>query len=169
MFAGKTTELIRRMQAAAGDGRPVLALKPARDTRYHNDFLATHTGVRFPARAVDSDLGDAIRAAAPGSVVGIDEAHFFGDALVEPVTDALARGVSLILAGVERDHRGRAFAPFPTLLCEADKVVKLSARCAVCGRPAIHSQRMIPGDEAIVVGGAEAYQARCRTCFRPGT
>jgi thymidine kinase len=101
------------------------------------------------------------------TVVGIDEAHFFGAALIAPVMALVNSGVRVIVCGVERDHKGRPFDPFPTLLCEADHVLKMSGPCAVCGRPAIHSQRMTSSDAPIVVGGAEMYQARCRACFKP--
>ncbi|MFM1805281.1 MAG: hypothetical protein RL136_2160, partial [Planctomycetota bacterium] len=54
MFAGKTTELQRRIACARDDGSRVLAVKPARDTRYAEHEIVTHGGIRVPARAVDS-------------------------------------------------------------------------------------------------------------------
>jgi thymidine kinase len=200
MFAGKTTEMVRRLLDAQRRGLSVLAIKPARDTRYRVMEIATHTGETFPAVPV-ADAGGVIGAcgsliqdskdrtlpptpslregasesarggdAAGGmaQVVAIDEVHFFGAALTPVCLELIRRGVRVILAGVERDHRGVPFEPFPYLLCEADEVVKLSGKCAVCGGPSVHSQRMIASDAAIVVGGAEAYQARCRECFEPG-
>jgi thymidine kinase len=101
-------------------------------------------------------------------VLAIDEIHFFGAALTPIVHQLIGLNKRIILAGVERDHRGRPFEPFPALLCEADEVVKLSGTCAVCGGPSVHSQRMISDDSDIVVGGAEMYQPRCRACFKPG-
>lgn len=165
MFSGKSTELIRRLAAGAAHG-PVLAFKPRRDDRYHPNDIAAHTGVTYPAVPVDtaSEIGPA---AARAGVIGIDEAHFFGASLTPVCAALLARGVSLVVAGVERDHRGRPFEPFPSLLCEADEVIKLSGPCARCGAPALHSQRMVESQDTIVVGGAEAYEARCRACFRP--
>ncbi len=101
-------------------------------------------------------------------VVGIDEGHFFGADLLPVCLSLVTAGRRLIVAGVERDHRGLPFEPFPGLLCEADEVLKLSGPCAVCGRPAIHSQRMTDQPGRVVVGGAELYQPRCRACFKPG-
>jgi len=164
MFAGKTTELIRRLSAAAGAGAQAQAWKPVHDTRYGGRGLISHDGAEWGATSMT--LGEVCgRAAGACGVVAIDEAHFFGEGLAEPVVRMVERGVRVIVAGVERDHRGCAFPPFPRLLIEADEVVKLHARCAVCGGPAVHSQRMVPGDAPVVVGGAEAYQARCRACF----
>jgi thymidine kinase len=164
MFSGKTTELIRRLSVAAAAGDRVVAIKPTRDNRYGHDQLVTHSGERHAAAPVASALE--IPAIASGfTLIGIDEAHFFGSALIAPVLTLVNAGLQVIVAGVERDHRARPFEPFPTLLCEADEVVKMSGPCARCGRPAIHSQRMTGSDEPIVVGGAEMYQARCRACF----
>jgi thymidine kinase len=170
MFAGKTSELIRRLGAAASQDLITIAIKPFTDTRYitrsGTTGLATHDGKRIDASAVHdaSEIGGVVKAAA---VIAIAEAHFFGQSLVDPVLALVRSGRRIIVAGVERNHRGEPFDPFPRLLCEADEVVKLSGPCAVCGRPAIHSQRMAPGEEHIVVGGPELYQARCRVCFSP--
>jgi thymidine kinase len=139
-------------------------IKPLRDDRYAHNELVTHDGRRHPATPIGSALEAPVAGAGAG-VIGIDEAHFFGAELVAPVVSLVNSGVRVIVAGVERDHRGRPFGPFPTLLCEADEVVKLSGPCARCGAPAVHSQRMSGGDEAIVVGGAGMYEARCRACF----
>jgi thymidine kinase len=165
MFSGKTTELMRRLVVASGRG-PVMAFKPRRDDRYHASAIATHTGQTYPAQAVDT-AAEIELACGRAAVVGIDEAHFFGAGLMPVCLSLLARGTSLIIAGIERDHRGRPFEPFPSLLCEADDVIKLSGPCARCGAPALHSQRLVASEDAIVVGGAEAYEARCRACFRP--
>ena len=75
----------------------------------------------------------------------------------------------LIVCGVELDHRGEPFEPFPTLLAKADEVIKLASRCERCGEPARHSQRMNESGDRIVVGGADLYEARCRDCFVPGS
>lgn len=167
MFAGKTTELLRRLGEAERAGVSVRAIKPARDTRYRVAEIATHTGQARAAEAV-ADAAGVLGASEGAAVVGIDEAHFFGSDLMPVVVTLIGRGVRVIAAGVERDHRGLPFEPFPALLCEADEVVKLSGTCAVCGQPSVHSQRMIDSDAPIVVGGAGMYQARCRRCFEPG-
>jgi len=167
MFSGKTTELIRRLTEAETAGKRTLAIKPLRDDRYAHRELVTHGGARLVATPVAS-AGEIVGVAAGAEVLGIDEAHFFGAALVSPCLELLRAGRRVIVSGVERDHRGQPFEPFPALLVEADEVVKLSGPCALCGRPAVHSQRMVKLDQAIVVGGAEMYQARCRDCFEPG-
>ena len=54
MFAGKTTELIRRLDAARAAQEITLAIKPAKDTRYADQELVTHAGGRTHAIAAAS-------------------------------------------------------------------------------------------------------------------
>lgn len=163
MFSGKTTELIRRSKQ--GDFE---VFKPAHDTRYSIDSLVSHGGERVAARSVGSaaELREILKARTPA--VAIDEAHFFGVELAGVCALLVDEGTRVVVAGLERDHRGRPFDPMPELLCQADQVVKLSGPCARCGRPAVHSQRLFESADRIVVGGAGAYEARCRACFVPG-
>jgi thymidine kinase len=164
MYSGKTTELIRRLEEAERAGLAVASIVPARDTRYGAGRIATHGGAWRAAAAIGA-AGEVASATGDAAVVGIDEGHFFGDALLEPVTALMSRGTRVIVAGVALDHRGRPFAPFPGLCAVAHEVTRLYAPCAVCGKPAVHSQRMFGGEEAIVVGGAGMYEARCEGCF----
>ncbi len=162
MFAGKSTTLIARLQAS---GVPFTLCKPVSDTRYAHDHVVTHDGLKLEARAI-ADPSEILAMHTP--VLGIDEAHFFGAGLIAPVLKLLASGKRVIIAGIDRDHTGAPFEPFPRLLCEADEVVKLASRCARCNAPAVHSQRLIASTARIVVGGAESYEPRCRRCFVPG-
>ncbi len=164
MFAGKTTELIRRLEVHAQAGRRVVAFRPVADTRYERAVIITHAGKRWNAVCVP-DAAAIIAPARGFDAVGIDEAHFFGAALTRVCRGLIGGGATVVVAGVERNHRGEPFEPFPELLCEADEVVKFSGPCAKCGRPAVHSQRMFANDAHIVVGGVGAYEARCRACF----
>lgn len=167
MFAGKTTELIRRLRLHADSGEAVLAVKPARDTRYGAGALRSHARDSFIALEMHG-AGELLTLAAQAGIIGIDEAHFFGADLAGPVAALLASGKRVIISGIERDHRGRPFPPFPDLLCEADEVLKLATICARCGAPAIHSHRLFENDDPIAVGGPGEYEARCRVCFRAG-
>lgn len=173
MFSGKTSALIGALRAPesggalGGPSTRAIAIKPARDDRYAADELVSHAGARLAAVSVGSAT-DVARAAGDSALVGIDEAHFFGAGLVQPVLALVRRGARVIVAGLERDHRGEPFEPFPRLLIEADAVMKLTTACAVCGGPAVHSQRMVQSDDRIVVGGAGDYEARCRRCFEGG-
>lgn len=168
MFAGKTTTLLRRVTEARAAGLVVQVVRPALDHRSAADAIETHGGERMQAASVGS-AEDVQATVGQADVAVIDEAHFFGGALAGACEALLARGVAVIVAGVDIDHFGRPFDPFPALFAMAHAVHRLQGTCARCGQPSTHTQRMVPGGARIVVGGAEAYQPRCAACFEPST
>lgn len=165
MFSGKTEELIRRLRRAQIARRRVQVFKPALDSRYSESELVTHGNVRMAATPVDSASDILMNVDGNSEVVGIDESHFFGAALVEVADELADRGKQVIVAGLDTDFLGRPFPPMPELLAIAESVAKTLAVCMQCGAPAKHTQRLLSSRELIVVGAAEAYEARCRRCF----
>jgi thymidine kinase len=173
MFAGKTEELLRRVRRAVIAGRRVVVIGHALDTRFARDRLASHAGLDYPSIAVAEAGGIEAQVPDGTDVVAIDEAQFFGPGLV-PVVDGLAaRGLVVIVAGLDVTFDGRPFEPLPSLMALAERVDKLTAICSVCGEEAVFHVRVATdpadtedaGPEALVaanVGGAETYQARCR-------
>lgn len=164
MFAGKTTELQRRIALARAAGERVLVVKPARDTRYAHDALVTHTGGRVAARSV-ATLDEI--AAAAADFVAIDEIHFFASDAVAPIEALRARGVAVAVAGCDIDHFGDIFTPFDALIPRATEVVRIAGICHRCGAPSTHSERLVATTERIIVGGANEFIATCAACFRP--
>ncbi len=173
MFAGKTEELLRRVRRAVIAGRRVVVFNHALDTRHGSDRLASHAGTDFPSLAASSTAE--IEAAVPDGtdVVAIDEAQFFGPALV-PVVGRLAdRGMIVIVAGLDVTFDGRPFEPLPSLMALAERVDKLTAICTVCGEEAVFHVKLAAtaaGPEDLVaanVGGTDLYQARCRRHVAP--
>jgi thymidine kinase len=169
MFSGKTEELIRRLRRAAIARQSVKVYKPAIDRRYGDDDVVSHSSQRLPSKAITraedilDDVTDAVQ------VVGIDEAQFFEPELVAVCRQLAARGKRVIVAGLEQDYLTRPFQTMAQLLVEAEYVTKNLAICVVCGAPALRNQRTSGKGGQILVGGAEAYEARCRHCFQPGT
>ena len=167
MFSGKTEELIRRLNRAQYARQKVLIFKPRIDKRYSQDSVVSHSKQELIAIAID-DANDIIAHALDAEVIGIDEAQFFGPALV-PVVERLANaGKRVVVAGLDQDYLGRPFDPMPHLMAIAEYVTKNLAICVRCGNPADRSQRLVRRDATVVVGGTETYEARCRRCFDPG-
>ncbi len=170
MFAGKTTELQRRIACARDDGSRVLAVKPARDTRYAEHEIVTHGGIRVPARAVESlDELVADPSASDFDLIAIDEVHFFASDAVAPIAALRARGISVAVAGCDIDHFGDVFAPFDALLPIATEVARIHGTCHRCGAPSTHSERLVATTDRIIVGGTKEFIATCAKCFRPST
>jgi thymidine kinase len=169
MFSGKSEELIRRIRRASIARRHVQVFKPAIDTRYSAGEIVTHADVRMPSEDVSSVTEILAKLDPRAEVIGIDEANFFGQELVQLADELADAGRQVIVAGLDTDFLGRPFPPMPDLLAIAESITKLLAVCVRCGAPAKHSQRLVESEELILVGAADYYEARCRRCFQPQT
>jgi thymidine kinase len=167
MFSGKTEELLRRMKRARLARQPVQLFKPRVDDRYDAVKIVSHEGANAEAMPVAS-AAELLACVAPDTaVVGIDEVQFFDAGIVGACEALASRGVRVIVAGLDQDYRGEPFGPIAALLAVAEYVTKLHAVCAVCGAHASRSQRLVATEGQLFVGGAAAYEARCRACFVP--
>ncbi len=167
MFSGKSEELIRRLRRAEIARQRVQIFKPAIDARYAANEIVSHSGLGIPSDNV-AKAAEVMEKLQPRTeVVGIDEAQFLGDEVVDVCTKLANLGKRVIVAGLDTDYRGRPFEPMPRLLAIAEEITKLLAICVRCGNPAVHTQRLVESEELIVVGAGGAYEARCRRCFEP--
>jgi len=168
MFSGKSEELIRRVRRAQIARQSVQVFSHALDTRYGRQQVRSHDGGSLAAVPIAGSADLAGRVAPTAAVIAVDEVQFM-DPGIAPVAERLvARGVRVILAGLDTDFRGEPFGPMGDLLARADLIHKLEAVCMVCGSPAQRTQRLVEGRPApydapvILVGAQEAYEARCR-------
>src|SRR3954453_8340024 len=167
MFSGKSEELIRRVRRAEIARQKVQVFKPRVDTRFSEDFVISHSDIRYAAENVGSarELLDAVRP--DTEVVAVDEGHFF-DAELPMILSTLAdQGKPVIVAGLDQDYLGKPFEPMPQLLAIAEYITKTHAICMVCGNPANHTQRLVASGDRVLVGAQGMYEARCRVCFDP--
>jgi thymidine kinase len=168
MFCGKTEELIRRVRRAIIARQKVQAFKPSIDDRYGLERVTSHDGQNIEAKpvALPQEIIDSLDS--DTTVVAIDEVQFFSEDIVPLVESLAARGIRVIIAGLDMDFRGEPFGPLPHLLSLAEEVTKLHAICVVCGEQASRTQRLVNGqpahfnDPIILVGASERYEARCR-------
>jgi thymidine kinase len=164
MFSGKTEELIRRLNRALIAKQKVEIFKPTIDTRYHDQKIVSHSEREIRSTPVNF-ANDIILLAGNCDVVGIDEAQFFDDAIVE-VCNALANsGKRVIVAGLDMDYEGNPFGPMPNLLAVAEFVTKVHAICAATGELASFSYRLNTNDSQVLLGEKDAYEARSRLAF----
>jgi thymidine kinase len=167
MFSGKSEELIRRLRRARIARLKVQVFKPEIDVRYSRDHIVSHSEMRHESVTVRSAAELLARVEPETQVVGIDEGQFFDNELVGVVNQLADRGVRVIIAGLDQDYTGKPFEPMPQLLAVAEYITKTHAICVRCGHPANYSQRTVEVEGQVVVGAADAYEARCRRCFVP--
>jgi thymidine kinase len=165
MFSGKSEELIRRLRRAEIARQRVQIFKPAIDERYSSDHIVSHNDTRIRSVGVSNAAEVEAKLDLRTEVIGIDEAQFLGEAMVEFVVRLADMGKRILIAGLDTDYLGRPFHPMPELLAVADEITKTLAICMQCGNPAKHTQRLIASEDLIVVGAAGMYEARCRRCF----
>jgi thymidine kinase len=167
MFSGKSEELIRRLRRAQIARQRVQVFKPEIDDRYSEQEIVSHSEQRIPARNVHA-AREILEGVEPRTqVVGIDEAHFYDDEIATVVESLANVGKRVIVAGLDLDYLGEPFDHVTRLLAQAEEITKTLAICMRCGNPASRTQRLVPNEERIVVGGSRAYEARCRQCFEP--
>ncbi len=164
MFSGKTEELIRRMKRAKFAKQRVEIFKPAIDVRYseeevvshdHNSILSTPIGSSESILLLASDI----------DVVGIDEAQFFDQGLVEVCNTLAKNGMRVIIAGLDMDYKGVPFGPIPALCAIADNVTKVHAICVKCGALAYLSHRLVANEHRVLLGEQGEYEPLCRDCY----
>jgi thymidine kinase len=167
MFSGKSEELIRRLRRAQIARQRVQIFKPALDSRYAEDAIVSHSEMRIPSRAVENSRALLDLVEDDTEVVGIDEGQFFDQELPAVVDELADRGKRVIVAGLDQDYLGKPFEPMPQLLAISEYMTKTLSICMVCGNPANHTQRLVPGGDRVLLGTQGTYEARCRACFDP--
>ncbi len=154
---------MRRAQIAR---QKIAIFKPAIDTRFSKTEIVSHDDQKLPSLIV-KNAQQIIPLALESQVVGIDEAQFFGKSLIKVCKILANMGKRVIVAGLDMDYRGEPFQPIPGLLAIAEDITKTHAICVVCGNPANYTQRKTKSKNQVVIGAADIYEARCRSCFEP--
>jgi len=164
MFSGKTEELIRRLKRAKFAKQRVEIFKPKVDTRYSEDDVVSHDHSVIRSTPVESS-GSILLMSSEVDVIGIDEAQFFDEGLVEVCKTLADNSIRVIIAGLDMDFRGVPFGPMPALMAVADDVYKVHAICVRCGALAYVSHRLVAGDKQFLLGETTEYEPICRDCY----
>ena len=164
MFSGKTEELIRRLRRAEFANQKVEIFKPKIETRYSEHEVVSHDARSIHSTPVES-AANILLMAYDVDVVGIDEAQFFDEGLVEVCNTLANNGIRVIVAGLDMDFKGIPFGPMPDLLAIAEFVTKVHAICLRCGNLAAYSYRKTKEERRVLLGEKEAYEPLCRECY----
>lgn len=175
MYCGKTEELIRQAKRATIGKKKVQIFKHAIDIRYGSGkSVYSHAGQTFKALPVSSTRELLKKVTTSSSIIGIDEAQWFGEELITAVTKLIDDGKHVIISGLALTYDRQPFVPMPQLMAMADKVTKLSAVCSICGNDAIFHKRVsklsdvdpLTADPSLVAKlNDNVFEARCRDCY----
>ena len=164
MFSGKTEELIRRMRRAQIAGQKIEIFKPSSDIRYDDKEVVSHDKNSIPSTSIESS-SNILLLADDVQVVGIDEAQFFDEGIIEVANTLANQGKRVVVAGLDLDFKGRPFGPMPHLLATAEYVTKLHAICRRTGGPAHYSFRKVAGDQTFMLGETQEYEPVSRVIY----
>jgi len=165
MFSGKTEELIRRLRRAEIARLSVGVYRPVVDVRYGAGQVVSHVRSSLPALPI-TRAADLLTLTDPPKVIGIDEAQFLDDAIVDVANTLANRGHRVLIAGLDMDYTGKPFGPMPQLMAVAEFVTKLHAICVRTGGMAHYSHRLSDQDrQQFLLGASEAYEPLSRKAF----
>ena len=164
MFSGKTEELIRRLKRAKFARQRVEIFKPAMDTRYSEEEVVSHDSNSIASTPIDSSAS-ILLFSSDKDVVGIDEAQFFDEGLVDVCNQLADNGIRVIVAGLDMDFKRIPFGPIPALLAIADEVTKVHAICVKCGNLAYATHRITKSDKRVLLGEKADYEPLCLACY----
>lgn len=168
MFAGKSEELLRRINRLIYAKKNFLVFKPDIDNRYSETEVVSHSKRSYKAHSIKNGVDILKYISKDTEVICIDEVQFFDETIIDVIETLANRGIRVITAGLDTDFKGDPFPITSSLLSRAEEVTKLTAICSICGKAASKTQRLINGEIAssdgpiVLVGAKESYEARCR-------
>ena len=165
MFSGKTEELIRRLRRAQFANQKIAIFKPTVDNRYSEVEVVSHDFHKISSTPIH-DPAEMLKVGPEIQVVGVDEAQFFDESLVDVCQQLADRGIRVIVAGLDTDYLGLPFGPMPRLMAVAEDVQKVHAICVNCGSLANHSHRLSASKKLVVLGEKDTYEPLCRECYQ---
>lgn len=164
MFSGKTEELIRRLKRAKIARQKVEIFKPSLDVRYSETEVVSHDENSIRSTPVENSA-NILLLTGDVDVIGIDEAQFFDNGLIDVVVKLADMGIRVIIAGLDMDFKGKPFGPIPGLMAVADYITKVHAICVRCGSIAQFSHRLSEKEQVVLLGEKDVYEPLCRSCY----
>ena len=171
MFAGKTSELLKRILWAKHQNKKIIVIKPSLDDRYSNEKIITHNDLSHECYAMNdwsTTLKKFTFKKSEVDMVFLDEIQFMDTKhTLDNVEIILSKGIDVVCAGLDQDSRGKPWETSSMLLGLSDKIVKIYGFCNVCGLEATKTYRKTEGGERTQVGAANIYEPRCLKHWEP--
>tara|TARA_B100001057_G_scaffold120530_1_gene119157 strand:+ start:691 stop:1242 length:552 start_codon:yes stop_codon:yes gene_type:complete len=171
MFAGKTSELLKRILWAKHQNKKIIVIKPSIDNRYTNEKIITHNSLShecYPMTNWETTLNKFQFTKDKVDVVFLDEIQFMDTKdTLSNVELILNNEIDVVCAGLDQDSRGKPWETSSMLLGLSDKILKIYGFCNVCGVEATKTFRKTEGGERTKVGAANIYEPRCLKHWQP--
>ena len=164
MFSGKTEELIRRIRRAQYANLDVTIFKPTLDTRDKKNSVVSHDETTIDCKTIKR-ASEIYKLSKTCKVVGIDEAQFFDDEIVEVCNNLANHGVRVIVAGLDMDYKGVPFKNMANLMATSEYVTKVHAICPKTGGLAQYSYRKTKSKKRILLGKGDEYMPLSRAAY----
>ena len=164
MFSGKTEELIRRIRRAQFANLDVTIFKPTLDTRDKKNTVISHDDTTIDCKTIKR-ASEIYKLSKTCRVVGIDEAQFFDDEIVEVCNTLANHGVRVIVAGLDMDFKGVPFKNMANLMATSEYVTKVHAICPKTGGLAQYSYRKTKSKKRILLGKGDEYMPLSRAAY----
>ena len=164
MFSGKTEELIRRLKRSQFANQKIEIFKPSIDLRYEDEMIISHDQNQIQSTSVPAAANIPILADGC-DVIGIDEAQFFDNEIIQVCNHLANSGIRVIVAGLDMDYQGNPFGPMPGLMATAEYVTKVHAVCTRSGNLANYSYRISADKSLVHLGEKESYEPLSRASF----
>ena len=164
MFSGKTEELIRRIRRAQYANLDVTIFKPTLDTRDKKNTVVSHDETTIDCKTIKR-ASEIYKLSKTCKVVGIDEAQFFDDEIVEVCNSLANHGVRVIVAGLDMDYKGVPFKNMANLMATSEYVTKVHAICPKTGGLAQYSYRKTKSKKRILLGKGDEYMPLSRAAY----
>ena len=171
MFAGKTSELLKKILWAEHQGKKILVIKPKIDTRYSEELITTHNRLSHECYSMNDweEIKNKFNITKKNyNILFLDEIQFMKpDETIKNVEQCLRGGIDVVCAGLDQDSRGKPWETSSLLLGLADKITKIYGFCNVCGLEATKTYRKVEGGSRTQVGASNIYEPRCLKHWDP--
>lgn len=171
--SAKTLNLVAVAHNYRQQGKKVVLVKPAFDTRFGEKVIRSRSGLEVEADLlVGRDYQFDVRTFADVQCILVDEAQFLSAQLVTQLRDiSLNLGIPVICYGLRGDFRGELFEGSKRLLELADAIEEVKSTCHFCTKKATMNLKHVNGvatleGASVELGGEERFLPACYGCYK---
>ncbi len=170
--SAKTLNLLAVAHNYERQGKRVIVLKPAVDTRFGASRVASRAGLdRQADLLLEPETGLPTTLFDSCHCILVDEAQFVSAFVIDQLREiTAARDIPVICYGLRNDFRTRLFEGSRRLLELADSIEELKTTCAYCNRKAVFNLKSVDGKPTLdgpsqTLGCEELYLPACHTHY----